>query len=89
MGATPPEYRHPSAGGGLRRAEINDYKSNRPRGNESDDAFAARMRQTYAAQMETYRRALARLTGIPLDDIRATLLLTATRQECPCPPSMA
>ena len=65
--------------GGTRRIELYDYKSNRPRGNESDRAFAERMRQTYAGQMETYRRALARLTGAPLASIRATLLLTATR----------
>jgi ATP-dependent exoDNAse (exonuclease V) beta subunit len=65
--------------GGKRRVEVYDYKSNRPRGDETASAFAERMRQTYAGQMETYCRALAQLTRIPPDDIHATLLLTATR----------
>jgi len=63
---------------GKRRIELYDYKSNRPRGNETDTAFAQRLRQTYAGQMGTYRRALAQLTSLPLPDIHATLLLTAT-----------
>ena len=65
--------------GGHRRIELYDFKSNRPRGGEGEAAFAERMRRTYAGQMDTYRRALARLTGAPPSDIRATLLLTATR----------
>ena len=64
---------------GMRRAEVYDYKSNRPRGDETYSTFAERLRRTYTGQMETYRRALAQLTRIPLANIRATLLLTATR----------
>ncbi|MCL1921309.1 MAG: UvrD-helicase domain-containing protein [Kiritimatiellaeota bacterium] len=64
--------------GGQRRIELYDYKSNRPRNRETAAAFAERMAQSYAGQMDTYRRALARLTRIPLANIRATLLLSAT-----------
>ena len=64
---------------GKQRIELYDYKSNRPRGGEPPPTFAERMRHTYAPQMATYRRALARLTGLPLADIHATLLLTATK----------
>jgi len=63
---------------GRRRAELYDYKTNRPRDNENAGPFAERMRQTYSPQMATYRRALTQLTGIPATDIRVTLLLTET-----------
>jgi ATP-dependent exoDNAse (exonuclease V) beta subunit len=69
---------------GVRRAEIIDFKSNRRRDGESEDAFAQRMARAYADQMASYRRALACLTGLPPDAIRCTLLLTATRQAVTC-----
>jgi ATP-dependent helicase/nuclease subunit A len=68
---------------GERRAEIFDFKSNRRRSDEPEDAFSQRMRDTHAAQMANYRRALARLSGLPEHSIGCTLLLTATRQAVP------
>lgn len=65
---------------GRRKAEIFDFKSNRRRENESEAAFAIRMRETYASQMASYSQALAHLSKIPPRDIRCTLLLTDTRQ---------
>jgi superfamily I DNA/RNA helicase len=60
-----------------RRATICDFKTNAMRAGESEGEFAARMRETYAPQMDAYRRALAHLTGIPLERIEAKLLLEA------------
>ncbi len=71
---------------GQRRAEIYDFKSNRLRSGESEAAFADRLRETYCGQMASYRRALARLSGLPENAIRCTLLLTATRQAVPSLP---
>ena len=65
---------------GERRAEIYDFKSNRRRDDESEEAFAQRMRGAYDAQMANYRRALAHLSGLSERAISCTLLLTATRQ---------
>jgi ATP-dependent helicase/nuclease subunit A len=65
---------------GRRTAEILDFKSNRRRDNETEAAFAQRMRETYASQMTSYRQALAHLASLPLAQIRCTLLLTASRQ---------
>jgi len=65
---------------GERRAEIADFKSNRRRHDESETAFAQRMRDTYEGQMTNYRRALAHLAGLPERAVRGTLLLTATLQ---------
>ncbi|MDR1788917.1 MAG: UvrD-helicase domain-containing protein [Opitutaceae bacterium] len=61
-----------------RRARILDYKTNTPLPGESPGGFADRMAETYAPQMALYRRALARLAGIPEPNITATLLLSAT-----------
>lgn len=69
---------------GVRSAEIFDFKSNRCRTGETEDAFARRMTRTYADQMANYRRALARLSDLPESAIRCTLLLTATRQAVTC-----
>lgn len=63
-----------------RSAEIFDFKSNRRRSDETEQAFAQRLRATYAAQMANYRRALSRLSGIGESAIRCSLLLTDTRQ---------
>jgi len=66
--------------GASRKAVICDFKTNALRPGESQTAFAARMRSTYAPQMAAYRRALSSLTGIPLRAVSATLLLQATGQ---------
>ncbi len=66
-------------GGDGRRVELYDYKSNRLRAGETAEDFESRMKETYSGQMETYRQALHRLSGVPLARISAALLLTATR----------
>ncbi len=67
--------------GGSAEAVVMDFKTNRMRRDESVDAFHQRLRESYSAQMELYRQALERLTGIPPQRIGAVLLLTETR-EC-------
>ncbi len=66
---------------GRRRAEIFDFKTNRPRSGEAESDFSRRLSETYAPQMSGYRRALACLSGLPPSDIACTLLLTETRQR--------
>ncbi len=68
---------------GARRAEIYDWKTNRRRPDETEDAFARRMAETYAGQMRAYRAAVARLAGLPADRVSSTLLLTETRAAVP------
>ncbi len=63
-----------------RRADIFDFKTNRRRVGESEEAFEQRLRDTYAGQMAGYRRALARLANLPEHAIFCSLLLTETRQ---------
>ena len=63
---------------GARTAVIYDFKTNALHAGETPEAFAARMRATYAGQMHAYRHALARLTGIPPQRTACKLLLTAT-----------
>jgi len=63
-----------------RRATIYDFKTNAKRSDENDEAFAQRMRSLYASQMEAYRNALNRLTGIPTDRIKTELLLVSSGQ---------
>ncbi len=62
---------------GKRKADIYDFKTNANH-EKTPEAFEEKMRKTYAGQMADYRRAIARLTGIPEADITATLLLTTT-----------
>ena len=69
--------------GDERRAEIQDWKTNRLRPGEDEAAFAARMAETYAGQMRAYRAAVARLAGLPADRVTSTLLLAATRAAVP------
>ncbi len=64
--------------GADRRATIYDFKTNVPRPEETEAAFAARMRAQYAGQMRAYAAALAQLAGLPPDRIETVLLLTAT-----------
>ena len=64
--------------GADRRATIYDFKTNVPRPEETEAAFAARMRAQYAGQMRAYAVALAQLAGLPPDRIETVLLLTAT-----------
>ena len=58
-------------------ATIYDFKTNRPRRDETPEAFAARMRRTYAPQLAAYRRAVAALTGLKEEKIATQLLLSA------------
>jgi ATP-dependent exoDNAse (exonuclease V) beta subunit len=61
--------------GGEKRAMIYDFKTNRRHSGESVEKFIQRMDETYSAQMSSYRRALARLSGIPVERISSQLLL--------------
>lgn len=63
---------------GERRAILSDFKTNRRRAGETPEAFAVRMRETYAGQLRTYRAALSALTQIPPERITLQLLLTET-----------
>lgn len=65
---------------GSRSAVIYDFKTNAKGDDEDDAAFSRRMCELYNSQMKSYRRALACLTGIPLDRIETKLLLEATGQ---------
>ena len=66
--------------GDARTATIYDFKTNAKGRDESDGAFAERLRKKYAAQLAAYRKALSRLTGLPSERIAAKLLLEATGQ---------
>ena len=61
-----------------RRATVYDFKTNAIRRGETNEAFAARMREAYAGQMASYRAAVASLAGLPPDRVRTVLLLVAT-----------
>lgn len=63
---------------GARTARLYDFKTNRKRDEESADAFERRMRETYASQMDAYRKAVSRLCRIDESNVSTTLLLTAT-----------
>ncbi|MGN0855645.1 MAG: UvrD-helicase domain-containing protein [Kiritimatiellia bacterium] len=63
---------------GARRATIYDFKTNALRPDETPEAFAARLRTAYTDQMQSYRRALSRLTGLPEGKITLTMLLEST-----------
>ena len=64
--------------GSDRSAVIYDFKTDAKVAGETDSAFANRIRQEYLFQLESYRKALCALTGIPLERIDAVLLLEAT-----------
>ena len=64
--------------GANRRAAIYDFKSNAKLADESNSDFADRMRGTYAGQLASYRNAVAKLAGIPLERVSANLLLEAS-----------
>jgi len=64
--------------GEARCATVYDFKTNALRAGETAEAFAARMRETYAPQMAAYRAAVAALTGIASANVRCVLLLVAT-----------
>ncbi|MFO7937700.1 MAG: UvrD-helicase domain-containing protein [Kiritimatiellia bacterium] len=63
------------------QAEIMDFKTNRVKAEENPETFHKRMRQIYAPQMNLYREALEKLTGIPTERITVSLLLTETRER--------
>ena len=62
------------------RADVQDFKTNARRPDESDAAFAQRMRTTYVGQMSAYRAAVCRLAGLAATRVTSHLLLTATGQ---------
>ena len=64
--------------GASRRAAVYDFKTNAKRPQESADAFAARMVETYRAQMTAYRKALVALTVIPSYYVIVFLIQEAT-----------
>ncbi|MBR3923241.1 MAG: hypothetical protein IKJ45_09010, partial [Kiritimatiellae bacterium] len=65
--------------GADRKAVILDFKTNAMRQGEDVSAYEDRLRETYAPQMAAYRRSVHMLTGLPLADVSAKLLLTRTR----------
>ena len=62
-----------------RKVVILDFKTNAMRSGETVDAYERRLREAYVPQMAAYRRAVHILTGIPLADVSAKLLLMRTR----------
>ena len=70
--------------GESRSAVIYDFKTNAQRKGESDDEFAARMREYYSPQMARYREALASVTGLPPARIRSVLLLVSSEAAVAC-----
>ncbi len=54
------------------RATILDFKTDKT---DTDEALAARI-EGYRPQLETYREVLARMTGLPHDQIACKLLFT-------------
>lgn len=66
-----------------RRATIYDFKTNALRPGETEEAFAARLAATYSGQMQSYRNALSRLASIPVENIGAVLLASATSSAIP------
>lgn len=72
--------------GDARTATVYDFKTNRRRDGETDEAFAERMKREYAVQMAAYRRALSLLCDIPGERIETVLLLSATMRAVPVPP---
>jgi ATP-dependent exoDNAse (exonuclease V) beta subunit len=62
-----------------RKATLLDFKTNAMRQGETVEAYETRLRETYAQQMAAYRRAVHMLTGMPIANVSAKLLLTRTR----------
>ena len=67
-------------------ATVLDFKTNRPARGEDAADFAARMRRSYAGQMQAYRAAVAALTGIPQERIATRLCLSETGEVAEVPP---
>ena len=61
-----------------RSATVYDFKTNAMHRGETEDGFAARMRDAYAGQMSAYRAAVSRLAGIAPGCVRTVLLLVST-----------
>lgn len=70
--------------GDARRATIYDFKTNALRRGETKEAFAERMRTTYAGQMAAYRAAVASLADLPSARVETVLLLVATGAMVKC-----
>lgn len=62
-----------------RRAVIYDFKTNSIHSGESTAAFEKRIGEMYSRQMQSYRDALAVLTGIAKENIKTVLLLDSTK----------
>jgi ATP-dependent exoDNAse (exonuclease V) beta subunit len=60
----------------IMNAEIIDFKTDRPREGLGIDQLVER----YRGQLESYRSALVKLTGLPENKIRMTLLFTSVPQ---------
>jgi len=65
--------------GDERRAVIYDFKTNRNHRHLPEDEFEHELCERYRPQLESYRRALAVLTGIPASRIEMVLLLTESK----------
>ena len=71
--------------GSERRAVIYDFKTTRNTRRLPESEFDAELRERYRPQLETYRTALSRLTGIPSAHIGLSILLTESRREVSLP----
>jgi ATP-dependent exoDNAse (exonuclease V) beta subunit len=71
------------AAGRARSARIIDFKTDRGRAGEDD----SRTLENHAGQLNLYRRAAGILTGLPLNQVKCALVLTASRRllEVPWP----
>ena len=67
--------------GDERRAVIYDFKTSRNVRKIPEAEFDAELRARYRSQLEAYRAALSRLTGIPSVRIGMSLLLTESKRE--------
>ncbi len=70
------------ARGRVCHARVYDFKTDRRTG---DDIAKAAAR--HAPQMELYRRVVARLTGLPADEVEAEVIFTETQRRVPRPRS--
>ena len=69
-------------------ATVLDFKTNRPMRGEGAEAFAVRMAETYAGQMDAYRAAVSSLAGLPPERVSAKLLLCETGDAVDVPLSI-
>jgi hypothetical protein len=65
---------------GERSATIYDFKTTTHKPNETVAEFETRLLKMYSRQMQSYRKALCMLTGIPTEKIK-TVLLSSEAQK--------